>query len=197
MPAVRCAKTVSFRNTAPTETTNRKCRVKKPQVKKLIEWPKRYALLDARGRRTEKCTPIMTQFARHDRLLSIAEKKAKKRNAKVENYQREHLKGFTTRELMDIDVISDRTMKLSSLTGPVLELFRRWESEENAIHGTGHGRDRAYYFDQLLHQPTDIEGPWVMENLLVNKAMQPVLRIATYMLESQHIIPWFSDCKYP
>jgi hypothetical protein len=48
-----------------------------------------------------------------------------------EDYQREELNGFTTRELGQLDVISDRELKAGNLQNHIHEIFGRakWESK--------------------------------------------------------------------
>jgi hypothetical protein len=58
--------------------------------------------------------------------------------------------------------------------------------------GNGHGKKRVCYIDELPYQPLEIRGAWGKENLLVEKVMQPVLRIARYLLSSEQAMPWVS-----
>ncbi|EPE32749.1 hypothetical protein GLAREA_07883 [Glarea lozoyensis ATCC 20868] len=150
------------------------------------------------GRRhKERYTPILTFFARNECDLTEEEKKEERlqrtNEKKRENTQRQWLYGFTSRELADMDAISSRRLKASTLRAPILDILRRWETTENVLeeydeNGT---RDSLFGFHLMPYQPENTSGYWEMRNQIVKKALKPALQVATYLLPNMHMLPWF------
>ncbi|CZT45350.1 uncharacterized protein RSE6_05653 [Rhynchosporium secalis] len=114
-------------------------------------------------------------------------------NAAVQKYQRDMLKKFTTQDLVNLDVITDAKLKRSTLsTRPVHKLFTRgrWEVSPSLDHA----RPKLY---PLPNRP-GLSGYWVYDNLYVKSAIMPALHIATKVMESVHMLPWFASLmNYP
>lgn len=117
---------------------------------------------------------------------------------KIEVHQRKILGKFTARELADMDVITDRELKDSTLDNPILPIFeqRNWESQPSQPQFT---RDHMY--------PLEIDGQrhgdWSMHNPLVTEKMVPILKLASRTLTSMCALPWvgidllYSNCMKP
>ncbi|KAF7874348.1 hypothetical protein EAF04_003020 [Stromatinia cepivora] len=110
----------------------------------------------------------------------------------IEAHQKNRLHSFTTRELLNLDAISERPMAASTLaTLPILSLLRRnqWDST-----GKMFGRKEAIRIDDW-GQSGDGEdgkyGEWVSGNEHVWNALRPSLAIASQYLLSSHMLPWF------
>ncbi|KAJ8059594.1 hypothetical protein OCU04_011249 [Sclerotinia nivalis] len=106
---------------------------------------------------------------------------------RIEDFQREQLEGFTSRELADMDVLTDRRLKDSTLDNPIMPLIRmeRWELRPDQPDFT---RNCMYplMIDGQQH------GDWSMHNPLVYEKMKPVLQLATRTIMSMYTLPWFA-----
>lgn len=104
---------------------------------------------------------------------------------RIEDFQREQFDGFTARELADMDVLTDRELKGSTLNNPIMPLFQqqRWEIKPHQPDLT---RDHMY--------PLIIDGvrrgDWSMHNPLVYEKLKPVLQLATRTITSMYTLPW-------
>ncbi|TAQ89685.1 hypothetical protein B7494_g1969 [Chlorociboria aeruginascens] len=100
----------------------------------------------------------------------------------IEGYQKSKFLGFTTSELADLDIISERSLKPSDLNNPILPMFRKqkWQASNNP-HYPGQ-------FARLSHQSRF--GKITGHNLQVWAALKPVLRLATLILNSAHMLPF-------
>lgn len=99
-----------------------------------------------------------------------------------EDFQRRELCGFTTRELAQLDVISDRELKKGNLENCIHPLLARdrWENEPPQPSFT---RDYLY----PLHNEN---GLWSSDNPDVWRVLEPCLKLASRFLVSMHALPW-------
>ncbi|KAF5874816.1 uncharacterized protein Bfra_003265 [Botrytis fragariae] len=110
----------------------------------------------------------------------------------IETHQRNRLHSFTTRELLNLDAITERPMAASTLSDvPILALLRKtqWDST-----GRMFGRKDAIIIDdwgQSGEEESGMYGSWNSENEHVWKALRPSLTIANQYLLSSHMLPWF------
>ncbi|TGO91491.1 hypothetical protein BPOR_0026g00150 [Botrytis porri] len=110
----------------------------------------------------------------------------------IETHQRNRLHSFTTRELLNLDAITERPMAASTLSDvPILALLRRtqWDST-----GRKFGRKKAIPIDdwgQSGEEEGGMYGNWTSGNEHVWKALRPSLSIANQYLMSSHTLPWF------
>ncbi|KAF7931109.1 uncharacterized protein EAE97_009318 [Botrytis byssoidea] len=106
---------------------------------------------------------------------------------RIEDFQREQFDGFTARELADMDVITDRQLKESTLDNPIMPLFQqqRWEIQPHQPDLT---RDHMY---PLIIDGVQ-RGDWSMHNPLVYEKMKPVLQLASRTIMSMYTLPWFA-----
>ncbi|APA12146.1 hypothetical protein sscle_09g069160 [Sclerotinia sclerotiorum 1980 UF-70] len=105
----------------------------------------------------------------------------------IEDFQREKFEGFTSRELADMDVITDRKLKDSTLENPIMPLLRiqRWELRPHQPDLT-----RNYMYPLMIDG--EQHGDWSMHNPLVYEKMKPVLQLATRTIISMYTLPWFA-----
>ncbi|KAF7855419.1 hypothetical protein EAF04_010162 [Stromatinia cepivora] len=105
----------------------------------------------------------------------------------IEDFQREKFEGFTARELADMDVITDRRLKDSTLDNPIMPLVRmqRWELKPHQPDLT-----RNYMYPLMIDGQQ--HGDWSMHNPLVYEKMKPVLQLATRTIMSMYTLPWFA-----
>ncbi|KAF7882389.1 uncharacterized protein EAF02_005752 [Botrytis sinoallii] len=106
---------------------------------------------------------------------------------RIEDFQREQFDGFTARELADMDVITDRHLKESTLDNPIMPLFQqeRWEIQPHQPDLT---RDHMY---PLIIDGVQ-RGDWSMHNPLVYEKLKPVLQLASRNIMSMYTLPWFA-----
>ncbi|KAF7932832.1 uncharacterized protein EAE98_004131 [Botrytis deweyae] len=106
---------------------------------------------------------------------------------RIEDFQREQFDGFTARELADMDVITDRHLKESTLDNPIMPLFQqeRWEIQPHQPDLT---RDHMY---PLIIDGVQ-RGDWSMHNPLVYEKLKPVLQLASRTIMSMYTLPWFA-----
>ena len=104
----------------------------------------------------------------------------------LEEFQRQLLWEYTTRELMNLDAISTRSLKPGNLANSVHPLLCHWEDRvnpqftRNGLYPIGHG----------------FNGDWIAENPVVLKILIPVLKLASRILMHVHKAPWVSYCYH-
>lgn len=100
--------------------------------------------------------------------------------ARAEKYQRENLSGYTTRELMDLDAITNRELNPVNLQNPINQIIaqNRWTLRDDPPRQVPGG---------------DGNGQWVSTNYLVWETMEPCLRLASRMFSNMPNHPWV--CK--
>ncbi|KAF7911867.1 uncharacterized protein EAE98_011810 [Botrytis deweyae] len=110
----------------------------------------------------------------------------------IETNQRNRLHSFTTRELLNLDAITERPMAASTLSDvPILALLRKTQWDRT---GTMFGRKEAIIIDDWERSGDEegvMYGSWNSENGHVWKALRPMLTIANQYLLSSHMLPWF------
>jgi hypothetical protein len=121
-------------------------------------------------------TPLEYLFPRR---ISDAEREA---ITTREDFQRRELYGFTTRELAQLDVISDRTLKPGNLKNGIHPLVARdrWEDKP----------PQPSFTRDYLYPLKNGNGYWSSENPAVWRVLEPCLRLASRFLLSMHALPW-------
>lgn len=106
-----------------------------------------------------------------------------------EEFQKDKLKGFTTRQLYDLDAITNRRLRASTLNLELHPAFRRdrWEVLVDPTFNR-----KLYSMDDLADLPDGLGGEWVAGNDLVWRVIVPALRIATYIISSAYLLPFVS-----
>jgi hypothetical protein len=99
----------------------------------------------------------------------------------VEEFQRMKFLGFTTRELNQLDAISSRVLKPLSLESGIIPLL--WKDRWEKTPPTAFTRKELYPL-------SNGKGLWIMDNPEVERVMGPVLRLASRILMSTHILAW-------
>jgi len=98
------------------------------------------------------------------------------------------MRGFTTLELMNLDVITDRQLQPGNLQNGILPLFDRknWLTKQPA------GWAPFYTLSDWQPLPDGIAGDWLASNDLVWNTIQPSLQIASRILMSSTVLPFVS-----
>ncbi|ESZ90220.1 hypothetical protein SBOR_9390 [Sclerotinia borealis F-4128] len=102
----------------------------------------------------------------------------------LEDYQKDGLLGFTTRELKDLDVVCDRPLKPSTLAGGIIPLLRRdrWEDKPST----------AWLSTKSVPIRNDpLGGSWQSSNDRVWNLLRPIVKLASQYIMSSQSIPWF------
>jgi len=151
-------------------------------------WAAKYG---AREGGKSKLTPVDSIFPINKSGLFIAEyQKLNKQNRRMEKFQQDNLYWFTTRELIDLDAISTRTLKsLDLLHNPIHPVFAKSRWERTPDHRFGRQPDSLYPIGK------GYPGYWVADNDIVYNAIEPSLRLASRMLLSSHMLPWVRDTQ--
>jgi hypothetical protein len=123
-----------------------------------------------------KLTPVIPPFPGRE---SVAERQFR---LQKEQYQRENLLGFTTRELANLDVISDRALKTGNLQNCILRIMSqdRWETSPPYPHWP---RD-------IFYPVNNGHGFWTVSNPDVWRILEPCLRMASRYVMSMHCLHW-------
>jgi len=129
-------------------------------------------------------TPIDTLFPADPKNLSREEKLVQAQNKEIAEFQQEKFSGFTTRELVDLDVWTTRKLKAGDLQNPIISLLERqnWET----------GPYPEVHRSQLpsLRNSTGEVGDWTAANDKIWEALKPAVQIASRVLDSIHLVPW-------
>jgi hypothetical protein len=146
----------------------------------LTQFANKYGPRD--GRNESGYTPLEYSFPRY---ISDSERR---RIGRKEAFQRDKLFDFTTRELAQLDAISDRELKASNLQNDIHPLLARdrWEKKPPQPSFT---RDHLYTLDNG-YDGDDGYGLWSSDNAVVWKALEPCLKLASRFLLSMHTLPW-------
>jgi hypothetical protein len=99
----------------------------------------------------------------------------------VEEIQRDILKRYTTRELLNTDAISTRSLKKSNLCNRRNPAFKKWEKTPN------HNFER-----KDLYPIGDGQGDWKANNPVVDKLLEPVLVLASRILGNMYKSEWYA-----
>jgi len=130
-------------------------------------------------------TPIDTLLPLDPYKLSHKEQDTRELKQKIEKIQREEMfEGFTSRELVDLDVWTTRELKAGDLSNPIMDLLHRdrWEK----------GPDVKTERENLpsLRRNNVGKGDWTAANADIYAELEPVLMIASRILMSIHLVPW-------
>lgn len=104
----------------------------------------------------------------------------------IEAFQRQDLSGYTTRELIDLDNISNRDLNPGTLQNPINPILGRdrWTLRDWPLHVvSGGGRNLS-------------NGYWQLENNLVWNTVEPCLRLASRLFSNWHKHPWVRGYLY-
>lgn len=141
----------------------------------LSEFARRYGPRDNTA--NSGLTPTEYSFPRHitNEEAEIIEDR--------EEFQRERLHGFTTKELMALDAISDRKLKEGNLRNKIHPIMTRdrWEN----VPPSSFGRTALYPVESGT-------GLWSSDNNEVWRVLQPSLKLASRILLSSHMLGWVS-----
>jgi hypothetical protein len=99
-----------------------------------------------------------------------------------ELYQRRRCLGFTTRELEQLDVLSNRKLNDGNLRNEILPLMAwdRWETKPPS----------PYWKRNYLYPVQNGTGYWTVDNPEVWRVLEPCVRLATRHLMSMHCLAW-------
>jgi len=112
-----------------------------------------------------------------------------------EVYQKEVLRGFTTQDLVELDVISNRQLKASTLDNPIYPILarNRWmTSADNRMdptnlvieYGTGPGNTPGGSTQKIAS--------WMAADDMVWETIKPCLHLASHVLTKLPSHPWVS-----
>jgi len=102
--------------------------------------------------------------------------------AAIEKFQRGNMGGFTSAELGQLDCLPTRELTSGNLQNDIIPMLRRdrWERVPAQPDLT---RDHMYPL-------SNGNGIWSADNPEVWKILEPILRLASRMLMSIHVMPW-------
>ncbi|KAF4629310.1 hypothetical protein G7Y89_g8843 [Cudoniella acicularis] len=101
----------------------------------------------------------------------------------IEDYQKQQLYGFTTRELADLDALCIRDILPGNLQNDIIPLFDRpsWELSPA----------QPAFTRKFLYPFADGSGYWTAHNDEMWRILEPVVRLASRMLMLSYLLPWF------
>ncbi|KAE9369944.1 hypothetical protein N431DRAFT_345678 [Stipitochalara longipes BDJ] len=101
----------------------------------------------------------------------------------IEKFQRANIYGFTSRELGELDCLPTRELEPGNLQNGIIPILRRerWERFPAQPDLT---RDHLYPLQNG-------NGMWSGDNPEVWAILEPVVKLASRMLMSIHVMPWF------
>ncbi|EKD17696.1 uncharacterized protein L3040_003578 [Drepanopeziza brunnea f. sp. 'multigermtubi'] len=102
---------------------------------------------------------------------------------RYEQYQRKNLNGFTTRELGQLDCLPTRELIPGNLPKYILPMLARQNWETNPVQPDFPRSD--------LYALEDGRGMWSAHNDVVWPILEPILVLASKILGSAHLLPWF------
>ncbi|CZS92786.1 uncharacterized protein RCO7_10200 [Rhynchosporium graminicola] len=145
-----------------------------PPALPLTAWARKYGKFSVNDRKSG-LTPTGYTFPRLGNQLNS--------ESIYEAHQTRKLLGFTSRELGQLDCLPTRELVPSTLPTYILPMLRieNWEIEPAQ---PDFGRD-------ALYPMANGQGMWVASNPVVWSLLKPILSLATTMLMSIHILPWF------
>lgn len=140
----------------------------------LTQFAQKYGPRD--GQRESGLSPLEYSFPRQ---VSEDEKES---NILREEFQRNKLYEFTTRELVQLDVISDQKLKGPNLQNGIIPMLGRdrWESQP----------PQPSFTRNYLYSLWNGRGLWSSENPEVWRVLEPCLRLASRILLSLNTLPW-------
>jgi hypothetical protein len=100
----------------------------------------------------------------------------------IENFQRENLFAFTSRELGQLDYLPTRELMPGNLQNDIMPLLQR-ENWETAPAHPDFTRDHLYPLQNG-------KGMWSADNDEVWSVVEPIVKLASRMLMSVHVMPW-------
>ncbi|KAL2071981.1 hypothetical protein VTL71DRAFT_11324 [Oculimacula yallundae] len=141
----------------------------------LTDWARKYGRYSFTDHKSG-LTPIEYVFARSGGQSNPDE-------GMYEEYQRSLLRGFTTRELGQLDCLPTRELITSNLPAFILPMLRieHWETTPA----------QPDFLRDNLYPLANGQGMWVASNPVVWSILQPILALATKMLTSLYVLPWF------
>jgi hypothetical protein len=127
-------------------------------------------------------TPLNTLFPANPNNLSEQDKTGRALNEKIMEIQKEKLCGFTSRELVDLDVYTTRELKAGDLDNPMIPMLSLDNWEKKAF--------RQLKRQSLPSLGSAGNGPWKASNALIYAQLEIPLRLASRILTSIHLVPW-------
>lgn len=110
--------------------------------------------------------------------------KAYRERLRSQKLQQKRFRGFTSRELVDLDAITPRDLPKCTLTNGILPILRKDRWEKLPLTSS--------FVRTKLYDMPDGKGKWEMGNPVVEALMTPILKLASRMLASEHVLPWVS-----
>lgn len=103
-----------------------------------------------------------------------------------EKYQREKFLGFTSQELVQLDVITNRELKVPNLQNAIHRIMQydRWEGPPPFP------RQARSSLMPLIGG----NGYWTVQNQPIWTVLKPILKLASRSLVSVHLLPWVRAC---
>lgn len=98
----------------------------------------------------------------------------------IQTYQRLKLYGFTTRDLINQEVITNGALPLDTLDNPIMPLLNMDRWEETAEPS----------FNRSLYPLKNGHGDWIYKNHIIKPHLEKVLRLVTLLLLNLHKHPW-------
>jgi hypothetical protein len=100
----------------------------------------------------------------------------------IEGFQRDQFYGFTSRELGQLDCLPTRELIPANLQNDIIPMLRR-ENWERTPAQPDFTRD-------YLYPLKNGRGVWSADNDEVWNVMEPIVKLASRMLMSIHVMPW-------
>ncbi|KAL5323693.1 hypothetical protein ACEPPN_008234 [Leptodophora sp. 'Broadleaf-Isolate-01'] len=141
----------------------------------LTAWARKYGRFSATDQKSG-LTPTEYAFAR------LGEQWTPDGNI-YEEHQKRKLIGFTSRDLGQLDCLPTRELVPSSLPKFILPMLRieNWETEPV----------QPDFPRDALYPMANGQGMWVASNPVIWPILEPILVLATKMLTSIYVLPWF------
>lgn len=99
----------------------------------------------------------------------------------IEEFQHDKLAGFTSRDLQQMDCLTTRELRSSTLDNPIIPLLQK-ENWEKTPHSDFPKRD--------MYQIRGHPGVWSAHNETVWSILKPILQLASELLQSADLLPW-------
>jgi len=146
----------------------------------LTPWAKRYGALP--GTNKSGLTPI-------DYLFPAPVTAAQSQEvARIEQFQQLKFMGFTTRELGQLDTLCTRDLVSGNLSNGIISFLQRDSWERRPA--------RPEFQRKHLYRLKNGSGKWVARNSEVWRILEPIVRLASRILMSTHLLPWVYS-QYP
>lgn len=108
----------------------------------------------------------------------------------VEKYQHSVIRGFTTRQLEDLDCITERELNPNNLENPIFEPWQRqhWDGKAGIRNSYKLYPINEEVKDFIGKEGQDLE--WTVDHDFIWAVLEPALRLGTRILEGMVDHPW-------